>query len=751
MPARGFQDSYEKIKLLGEGAFGAAYLVRPKDERHLFQVAKEIRISHLTDKQREGAIVESEVLRMLKHPNIIAYINSFLEGQRMYIIMEYANGGDLGIKIKERKDTNTHFEEWEIMRIFVQLVLALTHIHARKVLHRDLKPLNVFLTLQGVVKLGDFGIARLLDSTTDGAQTTIGTPHYLSPEIVNNEAYGTRSDLWSLGVVTYELAALRVPFSGNSLPAVAMKIMGADPEPLPHRSSELNAIVFGLLSKDPAERPTLKELQSRPFVANYAKELLHYSRETGTGGCEAMTRSLEPKELVYDRPEEMEPARPRKPGRPHQDKQEAANAEYFRTRQAALEAKRRAEAETVVGPKAKGGVPDRPERPERPRQRSGGGPKQVEESPQLTGKEREAEVRRRARAERDELDAAQWDRLNKAMRENFEERRKIELRLKASDEAVALAVDDAPSPTAGVTATCKDKLAEEAEYLQRLAEARQEQAQERRRLAEKVAARQAAAGAADDEVSASGEEVDSDKENVCLPRKRPLPDVSFTRGDAGQAPMLLEIPFTDKVKPKPKLSSEGRSTAKRSIIESRERQKGTEGFPPTLRAPGGKPGAVMPPPAPGAPGGRAESIRSELGLRSSSRSKAAPGRASGSPAQWLRSVSCDRPERSSTLEKLPPSRSRPSLDMAYSASGPAPCAAPAAPAPPTPQGLGDVSQLQDALAQALCGIEGPPADPMPEVPEEIVGTWDFKEAATVASEDVIGQMTLVSDWKDTYD
>lgn len=739
--ARGsFQDRYEKIKLLGEGAFGAAYLVRPKDERHL-QVAKEIRISHLTDKQREGAIAESEVLRMLKHPNIIAYINSFLEGPRMYIIMEYANGGDLGIKIKERKDTNAQFEEWEIMRIFVQLVLALTHIHARKVLHRDLKPLNVFLTLQGIVKLGDFGIARLLDSTTDGAQTTIGTPHYLSPEIVNNEAYGTRSDLWSLGVVTYELAALRVPFSGNSLPAVAMKIMGADPEPLPHRSSELNVIVFGLLSKDPAERPSLKELQNRPYVANYAKELLHYSRETGTGGCEGMTRSLEAKELVYDR--EDEPARPRKPGRP-QDKEavQAANAEYFRTRQAALEVKRRAEAETV----AKGAVPERPElpeRPERPRQRSG--PKRVEESPQLTGKEREAEVRHRARAEQDERDAAHWDALNKAMRENFEERRKLELRLKASDEAVAAVDDGAASPSRGVTATCKDKLAEEAEYLQRLAEARQEQAQERRRLAEKVAAR----AAADDEVSASGEEVDSDKENVCLPRKRPLPDVPFARGDAGQAPMLLEIPFTDKVKPKPKLSSEGRSTAKRSIESRLERPKGDSGpdsgFPPTLRAPpSGKSGAEKMPP----PGSRAESIRSELGLRTSSRSKAAPGRASGSPAQWLRSVSCDRPERSSTLEKLPPSRSRPSLDMAYSASPPAP-AAPASPAPTTPQGLGDVSQLQDALAQALCGIEGLP-DPIPEVPEEIVGT-DFREAATVASEDVIGQMTLVSDWKDTYD
>ncbi|OLP82772.1 Serine/threonine-protein kinase Nek8 [Symbiodinium microadriaticum] len=97
-----------------------------------------------------------------------------------------------------------------------------------------------FQSLQeGIVKLGDFGISRVLDSSTAGAQTTIGTPHYLSPEMVNNEAYGTRSDLWSLGVVTYELAALRVPFAGSSLPAVAMKIMGADPDPLPERYSQV--------------------------------------------------------------------------------------------------------------------------------------------------------------------------------------------------------------------------------------------------------------------------------------------------------------------------------------------------------------------------------------------------------------------------------------------------------------------------------------------------------------------------------
>lgn len=703
MPRQSFQDSYEKIKLLGEGAFGAAYLVRQKESRHL-QVAKEIRISHLTDKQREGAIAESEVLRMLKHPNIIAYINSFSEGPRMYIVMEYADGGDLAGKIKERKDMNTQFEEWEIMRIFVQLVLALNYIHSRKVLHRDLKPLNVFLTIQGIVKLGDFGIARILDSSTAGAQTTIGTPHYLSPEIVNNEAYGLRSDLWSLGVVTYELAALRVPFGGNSLPAVAMKIMGAEPEPLTARSAELNWIVFGLLSKEPQQRPRLEAVQRLPFVQKYIEELLYYSRETGAGGCEAMTKSLEP---LPEAPEK----RSKKTGRPPQvlDKQEAAHAEFVRTRQAALEAKRRAEAETAAGDEVRLKANSR-ERERRTR------PKMVEESPQLTGKEREAEVRRRARAERDELDAAHWDALNKAMREHQEEKRRLELRIKSSEALpIEESYDRSPEPTGAIGATCKDKLAEE----------------ERRRLAEKVAAR----CAADDEVSAgSGEEVDSDKENAgSQPHCRRLPDVPFT-GESVNAAMLLEIPFTDKVKPKPKLSSEGRASKMRAS-ESRPRPaQGTE-----LRPPPPKLAHQSTPP-------RAESIRTELGLRTSSRSKAPPGRASGTPAQWLRSVSCDRPERSSVLEKLPPTRSRPSLDTAYSASPAVPPAAPRAPQPPTPQGAGDVSQLQDALAHALCGIEGIQAE---AIPEEIV---NFEgEGLTIGSEDVVGQMTLVSDWKDTYD
>ncbi|CAJ1355104.1 unnamed protein product [Effrenium voratum] len=534
-----FHHSYDKIKLLGEGAFGSAYLVRPKELRNVFQVAKEIRISHLTDKQREGAVAESEVLRMLKHPNIIAYIDSFSEGNRMYIVMEYADGGDLAAQIKEQKDNHSRFEEREIMRIFVQLVLALIYIHSRKVLHRDLKPLNIFLTMQGIVKLGDFGIARVLDSSTAGAQTTIGTPHYLSPEMVNNEAYGTRSDLWSLGVVTYELAALRVPFGGNSLPAVAMKIMGADPDPLLDRSSDLSWIVFGLLAKDPNDRPRLEAVQRMPFVQKYIQELLCYSKETGNGGCEAMTASLERERRDRSQPSrereaesasepgERSPARERSVRSEQSERraefrdarskkthgsfrdvqQEAAHAEFLRTRKAALDAKRRAEAENAEALQVNSrerprwgmdedcGAAEVEVRREKPfRERKA-------EEDRLSGKEREAAVKRQAQAARDELESAHLNALGKAMREHQEEKKRLALRFKRTEEVLPPPEDFEDDSPSGKE-PCKDKRAEEAEYLRKLEQAREEAAEERRRLAEKVAAR-----AADDEVSAgSGEE-----------------------------------------------------------------------------------------------------------------------------------------------------------------------------------------------------------------------------------------------------
>ena len=101
--------------------------------------------------------------------------------------------------------------------MFTQIALSIKHCHDKKILHRDLKSQNIFCTKKGIVKLGDFGIARVLSNTKSKAKSVVGTPYYLSPEIINADEYSFKSDIWSLGVLFYEIAALEPPFNGRSL------------------------------------------------------------------------------------------------------------------------------------------------------------------------------------------------------------------------------------------------------------------------------------------------------------------------------------------------------------------------------------------------------------------------------------------------------------------------------------------------------------------------------------------------------
>lgn len=135
------------------------------------------------------------------------------------------------------------------MRIFVQICLALKHVHNNNILHRDLKSQNIFLTSKAIVKLGDFGIAKVLDATDDQAKTQIGTPYYLSPEICESKPYGRASDVWSLGVVLFELAALEMPFQAPSLPMLVQRICYSEP---PYSAAKLDSLyssnLVGLVS-----------------------------------------------------------------------------------------------------------------------------------------------------------------------------------------------------------------------------------------------------------------------------------------------------------------------------------------------------------------------------------------------------------------------------------------------------------------------------------------------------------------------
>mmetsp|Transcript_37427 Transcript_37427/g.87649 ORF Transcript_37427/g.87649 Transcript_37427/m.87649 type:complete len:727 (+) Transcript_37427:92-2272(+) len=271
---------YEIGHILGRGASGVAFIVRPKPTRDppIEYVAKEIWIGRFDEKKKRDAFAECQLLRKLSHNHIVTCIDIILDKDVLYIVMEHANGGDLAHRIMARKKESVLFSERTVMSVFIQICVALHHIHWYKILHRDLKPANVFIFGEAeldrcVVKLGDFGIAKMLEGTHCQAHSTVGTPSYLSPEICKNNPYGRQSDIWALGVVLYELACLKVPFQAGNLPAMALMICTSEPQPMPDEFSEgLTDLVKGLLEKDPTKRPAVGKVLHTPYVQQFMGE-----------------------------------------------------------------------------------------------------------------------------------------------------------------------------------------------------------------------------------------------------------------------------------------------------------------------------------------------------------------------------------------------------------------------------------------------------------------------------------------------
>ncbi|XP_033112645.1 serine/threonine-protein kinase Nek4-like isoform X2 [Anneissia japonica] len=156
------------------------------------------------------------------------------------------------------------------MHYFVQVVLAVQYIHSQKILHRDLKTQNVFVTKMGLVKLGDFGIAKSLDQTLDKASTCVGTPCYLSPELCQDIPYNSKSDVWALGCLLYEMCAFQPAFDASNLISLFYKIVKCEHSEIPEEYSEqLVTLVNSILIKDPDKRPSANTLLSSPFMQQH--------------------------------------------------------------------------------------------------------------------------------------------------------------------------------------------------------------------------------------------------------------------------------------------------------------------------------------------------------------------------------------------------------------------------------------------------------------------------------------------------
>lgn len=276
-----FEDDYEELDMIGRGNFGAANLVKHRKTGGKF-VSKKILLKSLSEKEQNGALLEANLLKQLKHSHIVAYEGSYIEKGVLIIIMEYCEVGDLAHYIKRRKAKNEHFTEDEILNWFIQIAIALEYIHGRKVIHRDIKTSNIFLTGNGTVKLGDFGISKVLENTNEAAMTVVGTPYYMSPEVCENKPYTFKSDVWALGCVLYELCTLEHAFLADNLLGLVYKIVKGNYDDIPEiYSQDMKDLVATILNKDDTARPTVKDILLAPYLKSKMEEFIESGGKIG--------------------------------------------------------------------------------------------------------------------------------------------------------------------------------------------------------------------------------------------------------------------------------------------------------------------------------------------------------------------------------------------------------------------------------------------------------------------------------------
>ncbi|XP_023591715.1 serine/threonine-protein kinase Nek11 [Trichechus manatus latirostris] len=268
---------------LGSGSFGTVYLVSDKKAKQgeELKVLKEISVGELNPNETVQANLEAQLLSKLDHPAIVKFYASFVEQDTFCIITEYCEGRDLDCKIQEYKEAGKTFPENQIIEWFIQLLLGVDYMHERRILHRDLKSKNIFLK-NNLLKIGDFGVSRLLMGPCDLATTLTGTPHYMSPEALKHQGYDTKSDIWSLACILYEMCCMNHAFAGSNFLSIVLKIVEGSTPSLPERyPRELNAIMESMLNKSPSLRPSAIEILKVPYIDEQLQHLMcRYSEMT---------------------------------------------------------------------------------------------------------------------------------------------------------------------------------------------------------------------------------------------------------------------------------------------------------------------------------------------------------------------------------------------------------------------------------------------------------------------------------------
>ena len=257
------------IEELGRGTSGVVYKVQHQLSGK-YLVVKTVDFSNISETKQSQALKEVELLNQVSHPHIIKYYDSIIQNHMLYILMEYAAGGDLQKKLNRYKVSRRHIEEGQIWLWAYEIAMGLKYLHKHKILHRDIKCMNIFLDKNNRVKIGDLGLSKILNDK-ETHTSTIGTPLYLSPEQIRHQPYGFKVDVWGMGCAIYALCTFEAPFVGDSLLTLGQNIALKEPKALPAKySPRLVTFIMKLLEKNHKNRPSVRDVIS--MIPSFTKK-----------------------------------------------------------------------------------------------------------------------------------------------------------------------------------------------------------------------------------------------------------------------------------------------------------------------------------------------------------------------------------------------------------------------------------------------------------------------------------------------
>ena len=319
-------DNFVILDQIGSGATSSVFRVREKHTNDIYAMKK---VVYNSPPDEERVLQEVQVLHSLDHPNVVKYHTSFMEQNTCYLVMEECATSlesiietqkkQQGGSGRNRRAGGKLLSESLLIEWMAELLSAVSYLHRHRILHRDIKSSNIFVTRKNHLKLGDFGVCKVLSTTTVCGRSMVGTPFYLAPEVCSGETYNETCDVWSLGVVFYEMCTLRKPFQGDNFLGIIREICHKDVEPF-HTGldARFENIVKNMLHRDPKLRPSPTLLMDHYFIlpsshpshpdmtAIRARELqMHHGPrfaavDNKDAGCPTRQRSKEGPPLLLD-------------------------------------------------------------------------------------------------------------------------------------------------------------------------------------------------------------------------------------------------------------------------------------------------------------------------------------------------------------------------------------------------------------------------------------------------------------------